>query len=113
MIAINKAKNELFVDATTWTNNVNDSPVFGYQSRYADWKFIPSTVHGEFRTTLDYWHLARKFNSAPVLGNTFVTFEDSLQNRIFSVEDTDVLWCYIFNKTKVVRSLPYFGTPML
>jgi len=106
-------KNELFVDTTTWPDNINDSPVFGYQSRYADWKYIPSTVHGEFKTTLDYWHLARKFNSAPVLGNSFVTFEDSLQNRIFSVEDTDVLWCYIFNKTKVVRSLPYFGTPML
>ena len=90
-----------------------NTPVFGYQSRYADWKYIPSTVHGEFRDTLDYWHLARKFTTSPVLGDTFVKFEDTLQNRIFSVADADVLWCMIYNKVKVVRSLPYYGTPML
>lgn len=86
---------------------------FGYQSRYADWKYMYSSVHGEFRTTLDYWHLARKFDPAPTLGNTFVTFEDELQDRVFAVSDVDTLWCYIYNNVSVVRSLPYFGTPKL
>lgn len=90
-----------------------NTPVFGYQSRYADWKFIPSTIHGDFRDTLEFWHLARKFSTSPVLGETFVTFEDELQNRIFNVSNVDTCWAYIYNKVKVVRSLPYFGTPIL
>lgn len=106
-------KNELYISTTNYPSNQDEGAIFGYQSRYADWKYINSSVHGEFRTTLDYWHLARKFSSSPVLGNDFVTFENNLQDRIFSVSDTDVLWCYIYNKCKVVRSLPYFGTPML
>lgn len=89
------------------------SPVFGYQSRYSDWKYIPNSTHGSFRTTLDFWHLTRKFSSSPVLGNTFLQFEDALQDRIFAVSGTDTLWCYIYNQCSVIRSLPYFGTPML
>lgn len=87
--------------------------VFGYQSRYADWKWLPSTAHGDFRTTLDYWHLDRKFASQPLLGDAFVKFEDELQDRIFAVSGVDTLWCYINNAASVVRSLPYFGTPRL
>lgn len=97
----------------TEENEFVDGTLFGYQSRYADWKYIPSTVHGEFRTSLDYWHLARKFASAPTLGEQFVTFEDALQDRIFAVAETDTLWCYIYNNCSVVRSLPYFGTPVI
>ena len=87
--------------------------VFGYQSRYADWKWIPSTAHGDFRSTLDYWHLDRKFSAQPLLGDSFVKFEDELQDRIFAVSGVDTLWCYINNAASVVRSLPYFGTPRL
>lgn len=95
-------------------NLVNASaPVFGYQSRYADWKFINSTSHGDFRTTLDYWHMSRKFASSPSLGATFVTFEDALQDRVFNVSGVDTLWMYLYNNIRVKRSLPYFGTPML
>jgi hypothetical protein len=102
---------ELFTNAA---NLAATPPVFGYQSRYADWKYIPSSVHGDFRDTLEFWHLARKFSTTPVLGQTFGEFEDTLQNRIFNVTaGTDTLWCYVNNRVKVVRSLPYFGTPVL
>lgn len=90
-----------------------EAPIFGYQSRYADWKYMYSTVHGDFRSNLDFWHLNRKFASLPVLGANFVTFEDSLQNRVFAVSNVDTLWCYVYNNCSVVRSLPYFGTPTL
>lgn len=91
----------------------DEATLFGYQSRYADWKWIPSTAHGDFRDTLDFWHLDRKFESAPTLGNQFVSFEDALQDRIFAVSESDTLWCYVHNRVSVVRSLPYFGTPLL
>lgn len=86
---------------------------FGYQSRYSDWKQIPSSSHGDFRTSLDFWHLTRKFAAEPVLDGSFVTFEDELQDRIFNVSGGDTLWLYVYNQTKVVRSLPYYGTPRL
>ncbi|MEM2002457.1 MAG: major capsid protein, partial [Candidatus Methanomethylicaceae archaeon] len=104
---------EVYADPTT-VPNVNEEPsVFGYQSRYSDWKWLPSTAHGDFRTTLDFWHLDRKFESKPVLGQQFVQFEDELQDRIFAVAETDTLWCYVRNEVSVIRSLPYFGTPSL
>lgn len=103
---------EIFHDTTTHTSNGQYS-VFGYQSRYSEWKHIASSSHGDFRTTLDYWHLTRKFATLPLLGEQFVTFEDALQDRVFNVSGVDTLWLYVYNKLNVKRSLPYFGTPML
>lgn len=104
---------EIYFDPTSYPAYGTTQPVFGYQSRYADWKYIPSTVHGDFREDLDFWHLARRFDSQPVLSAEFNTFEDVLQDRVFAVSGVDTLWCLIYNNCKVVRSLPYFGTPML
>ncbi len=56
---------EVFCDAT--------APVtFGYQERYREYKEEPSTVHGEFRTTLNHWHISREFASMPALNQTFI-----------------------------------------
>lgn len=106
-------KSEIYADENNVTPVVDDEPVFGYQSRYADWKYIPSSSHGDFRESLDFWHLTRKFSSSPTLSAGFNQFEDALQNRVFAVSDSDTLWCYIYNQVTVKRSLPYFGTPML
>lgn len=106
-------KNELFMSTTNLPVDRTTQPVFGYQSRYADWKHMPSSSHGDFRDSLDFWHLTRKFSSSPTLGADFVTFEDALQDRVFAVSGVDTLWCYIYNSMKVKRSLPYFGTPLL
>lgn len=106
-------KYELFANTTNVATDRTANPVFGYQSRYSDWKHLSSSSHGAFRSSLDFWHITRKFATSPTLGETFVTFEDTLQDRIFAVSEVDTLWCYIYNDCKVVRSLPYFGTPML
>lgn len=104
---------EIFMSPTSVDATRADPPVFGYQSRYSDWKFIHNSSHGDFRTTLDFWHLTRKFASQPVLGNDFIEFETTLADRIFNVSAVDHLWMYIYNQLKVKRSLPYFGTPKL
>lgn len=90
-----------------------DNALFGYQSRYAEWKQLPSRAAGDFAGNLDFWHLTRKFASQPLLNNNFVVFEDALQDRIFNVSGVDTLWMYCHNNIKVKRSLPYFGTPNL
>lgn len=106
---------EIYADPTSLVKYSDraDAPLFGYQSRYSDWKSIASSCHGDFRNTLDFWHLTRKFSAQPVLGSDFVSFEDELQDRIFAVSGVDTLWMYVYNKVSVKRSLPYFGTPML
>lgn len=105
---------EIFYDpAAASGTNVGSGGLFGYQSRFAEYKFQPSTVHGSFRTSLDYWHMARKFPTAPLLNQEFVTADPT--KRIFAVQDEDVedLYCTVYHKVDAIRALPYFGTPML
>lgn len=104
---------QLYTDPTSVPTDIIQAPVFGYQSRYYDWKQLPSSSHGDFRDSLDFWHLTRKFSAQPDLGQVFVEFEDALQDRVFAVSGVDTLWVYLYNNASVVRSLPYFGTPML
>lgn len=106
-------KYELYSDPTNLPVARVDQPVLGYQSRFADWKHIASSSHGDFRDTLFPWHMTRKFASSPVLGTTFLTFDDALQDHIFNVSGTDTMWLYIYNQVTVSRALPYFGTPEL
>jgi hypothetical protein len=99
-------KNELFA----YTSNANDT--FGYVPRYAEYKFMPSRVAGEFRTTLDYWHLGRIFATEPNLNSTFIECKPEDTTRIFAVEDgTDPLYCHVYNKIQAVRPMPKYGTP--
>jgi hypothetical protein len=93
-----------------YTSTSNDT--FGYVPRYAEYKFMPSRVAGDFRTTLDYWHLGRKFDSQPSLSTSFV--ECNPTKRIFAVDDPagDSLYCHVLNKIKAIRPMPKYGTPM-
>ncbi len=99
------AKQELYA----YTANKNDT--FGYVPRYAEYKYMPSRVAGEFRTSLNYWHLGRIFSTEPNLNSTFVECDPT--KRIFAVDDpdTDVLYCHVLNKIKAIRPMPKYGTP--
>lgn len=86
---------------------------FGYQSRYAEYKYEPSTVHGEFKADLAYWHMGRIFSSTPALNETFVTADPT--NRIFPVNlpTTEHMYAHILNRVDALRPMPYYGTPSL
>lgn len=105
--------NELFVDATSLPVDRTTQPIFGYTSRYSDWKQANSIDSGDFYDNMEAWTITRKFATQPVLGNTFVEFDNALQDQIFAVAAADTLWCYIYSNMKVKRSLPYYGTPKL
>jgi len=95
-------------------DNTSDSneTVFGYQQRYAEYKYEPSTVHGDFRDTLDYWHISRKFDAAPFLNQTFIKCRPRLD--FLAVDDgTDYLWVQIYNHVSALRPMPYFSIPTL
>lgn len=89
-----------------------DDDVFGYQQRYAEYKYIPSTVHGEFRTSLDFWHWGRQFTTQPTLSPAFVHCDPD--TRIFNVIDTgNELYCIVNNRITARRPLPFYGEPYL
>lgn len=83
--------------------------IFGYTPRYAEYKFINSSVHGEFRDTLDFWHMGRVFASRPNLNQTFI--ESVPTTRIFAVTQDEQLYCHLFHRIKATRKMPFFGTP--
>ena len=104
---------ELFLDlgSDAATNNAT----FGYQSRYAEYKYKQSSVHGDFRDNLKHWHMGRIFDvgSPPALNTSFV--ESDATDRIFAVTDgtTDLLYCQVFNNVKAIRPMPIFNNPKL
>ena len=95
-----------------YTNTAEDT--FGYVPRYAEYKYMPSRVAGDFRTSLDYWHLGRIFSTAPTLSEEFIECTPEDCERIFAVTSSeDNLYCQVLNKVKARRSMPVFGTPMI
>lgn len=89
----------------------NGNETFGYVPRYAEYKYEASRVAGDFRTTLNFWHMGRIFSAAPVLNGDFVKSDPT--TRCFAVTDPNVdkLYCHVLNKIKAVRPMPKFGTP--
>lgn len=103
---------ELFFNHLAANDPVNLA-TFGYQSRYCEYKYGISTVHGDMRDTLDYWHMGRKFDTLPSLNAAFVTADPT--HRVFNVTDVgvDKLYCHVLNKVDAIRPLPYFGIPSI
>ena len=104
-----------------WNKEIYDASdgendgTFGYTPRYAECKFIPDTVHGQFRSTLDYWHLARKFGSRPNLNSAFLHVQPSEMARIFpsQVMNNDKFVGTFFFHIQCKEYLPYWGVPRL
>jgi len=92
--------------------NVGEA-TFGYMARYQEYKGLTSRVCGDFRTTLDFWHMGRIFDPLfpPSLNSSFVKADPT--QRVFAVEDplVDQLYCQVMHHITVVRALPVYGTP--
>ncbi len=90
---------ELFVDAPE-----TQKAVFGYQDRYNEYRHTMSRIHGDFRKTMDYWHLARQFDSLPVLNSSFIKAQPS--KRIFAEQTSNCLWVMAKHNLKALRCMP-------
>jgi hypothetical protein len=99
--------------------DANDSLVFGYQERWAEYRYTPSQVTGLFRSTsagtLDAWHLAQNFAALPVLGQTFIE-ENPPFSRILAVGAGANGAQFIFDSVwdiHAVRPMPLYSVPGL
>lgn len=94
-----------------------DSIVFGYQERYAEYRYKPSQITGKFRSsvtggTLDKWHLSQFFKTAPTLNEEFITENPPIERIIAVPSEPEFLLDIGFRYT-TVRPMPMFGTPGL
>lgn len=102
-------KYELYYDPELTTQNEQE---FGYQARYQEYRFNNDTVHGEMRTSLKHYHMAREFSAMPSLNNSFVKADPT--TRIFAVtsEEWHKLICDIYFDFKAIRPVSKYGTPI-
>lgn len=100
---------ELYYDSSL--SSMDDT--FGYIPRYSEYKYNPSEVHGDMRTTMLDFHLARNFSSAPTLSDAFIYCDSTQTDRIFAVqaEGTDSLYAHIYFDIKANRKIPFFTNP--
>lgn len=94
-----------------------DTTVFGYQERYAEYRYKPSQITGKFRSSvaggnLDVWHLSQFFSNAPALNEEFIT-ENPPIKRIIAVPSEPEFLLDIGFRYTTVRPMPMFGTPGL
>jgi len=93
-----------------------DEQVFGYQERFAEYRYKPSIVSGQFRSnfaqSLDGWHLAQEFSALPTLGADFIV-ENPPVDRIIAVPSYPHFLFDSFFDLRCVRPMPLFGVPGL
>lgn len=96
--------------------NDTDNQVFGYQERYAEYRYAPSQVTGKFRSTyaqsLDSWHLAQKFENLPKLNSEFIVDNPPIDRVVAVPSEPQFLLDAWFNLS-CVRPMPVYGVPGL
>jgi hypothetical protein len=101
------------------TGNTTDNDVFGYQERWAEYRYYPSRISSLFRSTaagtIDGWHLAQKFTSLPTLNTTFIQDTPPV-SRVVAVGAAANGQQFIFDSffdVKKARPMPMYSVPGL
>lgn len=91
-----------------------DDQVFGYQERYAEYRYKPSLITGKMRSTdaqsLDVWHLAQQFDNLPTLNSDFIE-ENPPISRVIAVQDEPQFLLDAWFDMRCVRPMPVYSVP--
>jgi len=105
---------EIYVTGTS-----TDDDVFGYQERWAEYRYKPSQITGLFKSTssgtIDAWHYAQKFTSLPTLNNTFIQETPPIERTTAvgaSANGQQFLMDAFFD-CKMARPMPMYSVPGL
>lgn len=89
----------------------DDELVFGYQERFAEYRYKPSEIRGEFRSTfatsLDYWHMAEEFGSLPLLNDIFIEQNTPVDRAIAVPSEPHLLFDCWFQLTHARPMMTY------
>ena len=93
-----------------------DTQVFGYQERYAEYRYKPSQITGKMRSnatgTLDAWHLSQDFGSLPALNSSFIEENPPIDRVIAVTTEPEFIWDWYFD-LKTTRPMPVYSVPGL
>lgn len=91
-----------------------DAGVFGYQERYAEYRYKPSLITGQFRssfaTPLDVWHLAQNFTALPTLNSAFIVDNPPVA-RVVAVPSQPHFLFDAYFRLHCARPMPTYGVP--
>ena len=95
----------------------DDDNVFGYQERFAEYRYKPSMITGQFRSnyaqTLDTWHLAIDFASLPALNSSFIEENPPVDRVTATTSPYPNLLLDMYFDLKCARPMPTYGVPGL
>lgn len=94
------------------TGTDDDEDIWGYQNRFDEYRRGKNHVTGEFRDTLDYWNMARKFENSPELNGEFLTSNPT--DRIYQLSESlsDQLYIMVQNDLLAKRLISRNGNPI-
>ena len=102
---------EIYADGTA-----DDDTVFGYQERYAEYRYKPSVITGQMRSSfpqsLETWHLAQNFAARPLLNGAFIE-ENPPIDRVIAVPSEPHFIGDFYFKMRCARPMPVYGVPGL
>jgi len=105
---------EIYAQGTA--NPTADAAAFGYQERYAEYRYKPSLITGQFRSTyatsLDQWHLATEYGSLPALNASFIVDDPPVDRVIATPTEPHFLFDAYF-QIKSARPMPTYSVPGL
>ncbi len=99
--------------------NEKDDEVFGYQEAWADYRYKPSRVTGEMRSSspksLDVWHLADDYESLPSLSDSWIREDKSNVDRVLAVTSavSNQLFADLYVQCLATRPMPVYSIPGL
>lgn len=99
-----------------YQNTAADAQTFGYQERYAEYRYKPSQITGKMRSnatgSLDVWHLAQDFTSLPSLNASFIEENPPIDRVIAVTDEPQFIWDWYFD-LKTTRPMPVYSVPGL
>ena len=92
-----------------------DETTFGYQERYAEYRYKPSSITGKFRSnatgTLESWHYAQEYSALPLLGDSWIQVTDTNVQRTLAVaSEPQFIFDSLF-KLRCTRPMPVNSVP--
>lgn len=93
-----------------------DDDVFGYQERFAEYRYKPSVITGLMRSnatqSLDTWHLAQDFAALPALNAAFIEDRPPVE-RVIAVPSEPQFILDTYARLRTARPMPVYGVPGL
>lgn len=108
-------KDEIYLDSLSTQNE----STFGYQERWAEYRYRPNRVAGEMRPTADnslsMWHLGDNYSDVPTLSPDWLREDKTMLDRALAVTSdvANQCICDFYIQMKATRPMPLYSIPGL